>query len=197
MAILDFLLASGESEDDIVLVPNLDRVPMEEQRPLNTREEIFAAANTAKLLQELGDETITVEEEDEQRARDIFAEGREPNKYERTLPGVMLKLESLLSEYDHSLLEDANRIRVYVTNRLLEETNDDDAKVRLRAYELLGKITEVGLFTERSEITVTQRTTPELESLLREKLERLSGRTIEAERVDEVPDVTPDEVFGT
>ena len=183
MAILDYLI--DESDPDApALVPNLDRVPFEEQKPLNTREEIFAIANTVKHLEELGEE-VEITEEDEQRARQIFEEAREPNQYEKTLPGVILKLEALLDEYDYSLLEDANRIRTYVANKLIEETEDPDPKIRLKAYEMLGKITEVGLFTERQEITVTQRTTPELEALLREKLERLAGtKVVEGERLD-------------
>ena len=36
--------------------------------------------------------------------------------------------------------------------------------------ELLGKMTDVGLFTERKEITVTHQTADELREKLREKL---------------------------
>jgi hypothetical protein len=143
-----------------------------------TREEIFAVANTARLLQKLGDR-IEVTEEDEMQARDLFANGREPNAYERQLPAVMLKLNALLDEYDYSLLEDAHRIRHYVANRLLEETEDPDPRIRLRAYEMLGKITEVGLFTERSEVTIHHKPTEELEAILRDKLERLMPKVIE------------------
>jgi len=167
---LDYLLEDAEG-----LIPPLETVPFDavEKPRLTDREEIFAAANTAKLMQELGDDEITVEPEDEMRAQDIFESARAPSRYERTLPGVMLKLEALLTEYDYSIIHDAQQVRTYVTNRLLEETSDPDPKIRLRAYELLGKISDVGLFTERKEVTIKNQSTEELTDLLRSKLNRL------------------------
>ena len=169
---LEFLL------NDEPLLPTLDQVPLDATPPcLNDREDIFASAQTARLENELDEKDIFIDEDDESRAQEIFTSGRSPSKYERTLPGVMLKLEALLTEYDHNIIEDANQIRVYVTNRLLEETSDPDPKIRLRAYELLGKISEVGLFTERQEVTVRHQSTEELQETLRSKL----GRLIEGE----------------
>jgi hypothetical protein len=177
---LDYLLEDAEG-----LIPPLETVPFDavEKPRLTDREEIFAAANTASLLRELGDEEITVEPEDEVRAQQIFEEARTPTRYERTLPGVMLKLEALLTEYDHSIIHDAQQMRNYVTNRLLEETSDPDPKIRLRAYELLGKISDVGLFAERKEITIKNQSTEELTDLLRAKLTRLIDG--EAEEIED------------
>jgi hypothetical protein len=177
---LDYLLEDAEG-----LIPPLETVPFDavEKPRLTDREEIFAAANTASLLRELGDEEITVEPEDEVRAQQIFEEARTPTQYERTLPGVMLKLEALLTEYDHSIIHDAQQMRNYVTNRLLEETRDPDPKIRLRAYELLGKISDVGLFAERKEITIKNQSTEELTDLLRAKLTRLIDG--EAEEIED------------
>jgi hypothetical protein len=45
--------------------------------------------------------------------------------------------------------------------------------VRIRALELLGKITDVGLFTEKSEVTINHRSTQDLTTSLREKIRRL------------------------
>jgi hypothetical protein len=49
----------------------------------------------------------------------------------------------------------------------------------MKALELLGKISDVGLFTEKTEITMRHRPTEELEQLLRERLTKV----IEAEPV--------------
>jgi hypothetical protein len=46
--------------------------------------------------------------------------------------------------------------------------------------ELLGKISDVGLFTDKTEITMRHRPTEELEQLLRERLTKV----LEAEVVD-------------
>ena len=43
--------------------------------------------------------------------------------------------------------------------------------------ELLGKITDVGLFTERSEVTVTHQTTDDIREKLRAKLNAMKNVT--------------------
>jgi hypothetical protein len=48
-----------------------------------------------------------------------------------------------------------------------------DARIRMKALELLGKISNVGLFTDRTEITVNNRSTVELEESLRDKIRKL------------------------
>jgi hypothetical protein len=67
------------------------------------------------------------------------------------------------------------RIANYVTNRLLEETEDEDPKVRLKALELLGKRKGVNLFSDQMEITVKQKSTTDLEGELATLLEKYMG----------------------
>jgi len=47
--------------------------------------------------------------------------------------------------------------------------------VRIKALELLGKMSDVGLFTEKSEVTITHQTTDDLKEKLRRKLQRLTA----------------------
>ena len=57
--------------------------------------------------------------------------------------------------------------------KLLEEAEDHpDAKVRLRALELLGKVTDVGLFSERIEVKKTDISDADLDAQIRAKLEK-------------------------
>ena len=60
-----------------------------------------------------------------------------------------------------------------MTNKLILETENPDARIRIRALELLGKMTDVGLFTDRKESTVTHQSADELREKLRAKLETL------------------------
>jgi hypothetical protein len=46
--------------------------------------------------------------------------------------------------------------------------------VRIKALELLGKISDVGLFAEKSEVTITHQTTDDLKEKLRKKLQKLT-----------------------
>jgi hypothetical protein len=55
----------------------------------------------------------------------------------------------------------------------------------MKALELLGKISDVGLFAERTEVTVTHQTTEDLRETLRAKLGRLvKDDAVDAEVVD-------------
>ena len=67
------------------------------------------------------------------------------------------------------------QLRHLVTNKLIIESENPDAKHRLRALELLGKISDVGLFTEKSEVTITHQTTDDIKESLRAKLEKLTN----------------------
>jgi hypothetical protein len=75
--------------------------------------------------------------------------------------------------------------------KLVEETAHPDAKIRLRALELLGKVTEVALFTDRVEVKKTDLSDAELEERIKEKLARMA----QIVDVTDVTDVTeiPDE----
>jgi UDP-N-acetylglucosamine enolpyruvyl transferase len=77
----------------------------------------------------------------------------------------------MLTEYDHEVIQDAVQVRRFIMNRLMEESQiGTKSSERLKALELLGKVTEVGMFTERQEITITHRTTEELEQELEKTL---------------------------
>ena len=71
------------------------------------------------------------------------------------------------------MAENAAQIRHMVTNKLVLETDNPDPRVRIRALELLGKISDVGLFSEKSEVTVTHQSTDDLRLKLRSKLAKL------------------------
>ena len=154
----------------IDLTPPLEIVPIEPLPPLSERERIHACAMTAIALQELGDSEINISEEDVHIARGLFTEGRDPTPNELKRSGVVMHLEALLTKYDYALIDDANRIRNYVTNRLIEESDHEDPKIRIRALELLGKLSNVGIFTEKHEIVISHQTTDVLEAQLKEHL---------------------------
>jgi hypothetical protein len=56
---------------------------------------------------------------------------------------------------------------------LLEISQCGDVKYELRAIELLGKLSDVGAFTEKSEITVTHKTSDDLRKAIQDKIQRL------------------------
>jgi len=103
-------------------------------------------------------------------ARQMVQDGRMPTRHEITKPGLVVKLEALLAEYDYQIIDEAVKLRTYVTNRLIEESDNSDPKIRMRALEMLGKITDVGLFTDRKEVIITSKSDADLDKDLRESL---------------------------
>ena len=79
-----------------------------------------------------------------------------------------------------------------VTNKLVLESENPDPRIRMRALELLGKISDVGLFSEKSEVTITHQSTDDLREKLKGKLEKL----VAGEVVEEAVVVDVDEELG-
>lgn len=142
------------------------------------RERAKAACETIKELLDAGAE-VEIKEEDSTEAHQIVASERFVPAV--TPPGAILKLEALLTHYDHEFLEANRRIQNLVTNKLLEETENEDAKIRLKALELLGKRKGVNLFSDQVEITVKQKPVEEIEKELERLLGKYMGPVVEAE----------------
>jgi hypothetical protein len=121
-----------------------------------------------------------IDDEDKNKAREVFLGNELASDEDLASPGMVVYLQSLLSEYDTVVVKSAQQMRTYVTNRLLRETDNPDARIRMKSLELLGKISDVGLFTDKTEITMRHRPTEELEQMLRERLTKV----LEAEVVD-------------
>lgn len=157
------------------------------------RERAKAACATILELIESG-ANVKADEEDSAVAHQIATTGNfVPSK---TPPGAILKLEALLDHYDHEFLEVNRKIQNLVTNKLLEETENEDAKVRLKALELLGKRKGVQLFTDQVEVTVKQKPIEEIEKELGSLLERYMGPVEQAVK-DDIQDVIEnDDVEG-
>jgi hypothetical protein len=73
---------------------------------------------------------------------------------------------------------DVHEVRSAVTAKLMELANCGDPKFELKALELLGKHSDIGLFTERSEITVNYKSSGDLENAIKERVRRLLNADI-------------------
>jgi hypothetical protein len=155
-----------------------------DKEPRDPQEKVKVSATTARLLGELGmplDMTMAEAAE----AQDLFAGHPEQEPGDVYKQGVAVRLSALLNVYDKQIVGDAVQLRHYITNRLIEISSCGTVKDELRALELLGKISDVGLFTEKQEITVTHRTSEELEHAIKERVKRLIHSNI--------IDVTPED----
>jgi hypothetical protein len=168
------------------------------------KDKIRIAAATAKRLLESGAK-IPVSTQEKVEAEELFKAYTNPaqeqpdasltRKYLNT-PATVQHLYLMLSDYDHKVVDEAVQLRRYITNKLLEDTNLPDPRHRLRALELLGKISDVGLFAEKTEITIKNVTADKLEEQIRSKLVKLldaSGETKDEANIIDAEIVLNDE----
>lgn len=107
-------------------------------------------------------------------------------------PEAVQKMVGMLSGYEWSFVEKAQAIRTYIVTGLMKETEDKKADVRLKAYKLLGEVTEVALFTQRTEVVSRDLSDDQITEEINRRLERLTlnPNTPLVQRVDtEVDDV--------
>ena len=161
-----------------------------------------AAANTAKLLAEAGLDFEPDGEDLDDAAATVRQAARDPTQLmtkgakaaiTRKTPAALLLTQQILRDYGHQIVEEASTVRHMVVNKLIQETENPDGRIRLKALELLGKVSDVGLFTEKQEVTITHQTTDDLRARLRGKLEKLrSLADADPEDAQEVIDITPE-----
>lgn len=92
-------------------------------------------------------------------------------------PEAVRHLVGMLSAYDWEFVEQAKELRGYVVAKIVEETKHPDARIRLKALQMLGNVTEVAAFTERVEVKKTDANEQEVNEKLRAKLEALLNPT--------------------
>lgn len=143
------------------------------------REKARAYFGTVEALMKHGLD-VEVTQEDKAASHQIMASGKMPPAKNLT-PGTIVNLEAILSEWDHEVLDVHRRLRNYVTNKMIMESTDPDPRQRMKALENLGKISGVGLFSERIDINVTHRTITDIESDLRKTLELFGAQVVDVE----------------
>lgn len=153
-----------------------------------------AAAMSALVDTEGLPDPAQINESDKDLARAIFSGQQLASDQDLSSPPVVVYLQSLLNEYDKTVVKSAAQLRTYVTNKLLAETANADPRIRLKSLELLGKVSDVGLFTDKTEITMRHRPTEELEQLLRERLTRVIEGEVVPQTRPELPEISVDDV---
>jgi hypothetical protein len=172
------------------------RIDIESGIPLPDRDDLAghqdllrsakAAANAARLLEAHGLDLEVTRDDQEVAAALVTQYATDPQavsaaatpaRVSKITPAALVLTADILEQFGHQIVQDAVQVRHLVMNKLVQETENPDPRIRIRALELLGKITDVSLFTERSEVTVTHTTSDELREKLREKLSQLKDVT--------------------
>ena len=169
--------------------------PLEKASPEET---LNAQVNTTAWLEKLGvdDDDKALKEANAKAAQKVFtalstntpvAETKHQLTQIKT-PEAVRHLVAMLSAYDWEFVEQAKNLRGMAVAKILEETNHPDARVRLKALDMLGRITEVALFTERVEVKKADMSDSEIDKKIKEKLSKFMGVV----DVEDVTEITPD-----
>ena len=176
----------------------------ESELPSSLDAKVKIATKTAQLLSEAGAQ-IPISSAEKKEAAEIFKQFTNPEVETKPtaavnkalqVPATVQHLYAMLSDYDHQVVAEAVQLRRFVTNKLIEDAGLSDPRHRLKALELLGKISDVGLFAEKTEITVKNLSQTDLENEIKSKLYKILGKTAVVdttfEVVEESKDITPD-----
>jgi len=167
----------------ILVEPELGVAIPDESPFVDLSQRTDAASETAKELADHGLDVEPTKEDKDIAAKIVTAYADDPEATSKKIttkkaatltPASLILTNNILKEFGQSVVESSLHIRHLVTNKLLLETENPDPRVRMRALELLGKISDVGLFAEKSEVTITHQSTDDLRSKLRAKLQKLN-----------------------
>lgn len=146
-------------------------------------DEVVVAANTAELLETLG-APLEVDPSTLQQEKSLIDA---VVKQQKSAPlknySTALAASAFIKTYGHNLAHDVVEVRAALTNKLLEIANCGETKYELKALELLGKHSDISLFTERSEININYNSPEALESAIKERVKRL----LNADVIDMTP----------
>ena len=163
---------------------------------------LSAAAGTARLLAEAGLGLEVTDFDLDDAATTARQAARNPSALQtrsaiktitKKTPAALILTEKILNDYGHKIVQEAAQVRHMVVNKLIQETENADARIRVKALELLGKVSDVGLFTEKQEITITHQTSDDLRERLRRKLQKMVDVTPEDVDFEDIRATSEDE----
>jgi len=170
--------------------------PLEKEHPADT---IDAKVKTADWLKSMGaaDTDTVVSNAEVQAARASFtnlissapSEITHEHLAQIKTPAAVQHLVGMLTAYDWEFVHQAKELRGYAVAKLLEECENPSANIRLKALTALGKVTEVGLFTDKIEIKKTDLTDEEIDRKLKDKLAKFMG-VQDADVIEDIEEVS-------
>ena len=160
---------------------------LDDETPKTLLDEIAVAGSTAELQVEMGAPLELPNKADQEKLANLIKDAKRNPAGKgngNTLSPALTQTNtayataSFLRNYGQMLAFDAAQARAAITHKLMEIADCGDIKHELRALELLGKHSDIGLFTERSEITINHKTPEALENAIKERIKRLLNADI-------------------
>ncbi len=186
-------LVSASAADFVpdILSESSPFTPTESLTPAQT---LSAQHKTSQWLKDFADEDDEIlSEAQQEKVADAFnaLTTQDPRAKQRLLeldlPEEIKSAVGMVTAYQWKFVEQAESLRSMSVSKIVKETDHPDARIRLKALELLGKVTEVALFTDRVAIKNEEVTDEELDARIKEKLGRYMG-AVDIVDVDELPE---------
>lgn len=161
--------------------------------PLTPAETLNAQIKTSAWLKTLAEEDDEIlDEAKQEKVADTFnaLTTSNPNAKQKLLeldlPEEIKSAVGMVTAYQWRFIEQAEQLRSMSVAKIVKETDHPDARIRLKALEMLGKVTEVALFTDRVAIKTDEISDEELDAKIKEKLSRYMGAVdiVDAEVVE-------------
>lgn len=163
---------------------------------MTPKEELEVRARTIKLISDLQGKPIHPTEQDKNQARvlakQMVEDPRGHIQFSNYKNETLAYLAGMVSQYDQMIVKDLADLKVFVVNKLVEQTESGSAKDVIAALKALGEVDGVDAFKRRSEVTVQIKPIDQVEKDLLAKLEKLERLTKYADAQD-IIDVEPTE----
>jgi hypothetical protein len=188
---LEHLVSASAADYTPELNQASDFDPLENLTPAQT---LSAQHKTSKWLESFqDDDEATLTEAQEEKTVSAFnaLTTRDPRAKERLLdldlPEEIKAAVGMVTAYQWKFVEQAEELRSMAVSHIVKEIQHPDARIRLKALEMLGKVTEVALFTDRIAVKSEDVTDEELDARIKEKLGKYMG-AVDIVDVDELPE---------
>jgi hypothetical protein len=177
-------------EKDIALPSNA----AEALPPMSQQEELEVRARTIKLMADLQGKSVEPNETDKEEARKLAVKmlnSKQNIDFANYRNETLAYLAGMVASYDQMLVKDLADYKLYVINKLVEQSANPDPKYAIPAIKALGEVDGVDAFKKRSEVTVQHKSMEEVEKSLLSKLERIEklsgfGKSVEIVDVEAI-----------
>jgi hypothetical protein len=192
------------------LMPDIDwDVPLpansaEAMPELSPKEEIEMRARTVKMISDLTGKPLDPTEENRAQAHELMEQvvaNKTPPDLTQYPNETLAYLGGMVAMYSGMVVRDLADLKLYVVNKLLQESEHPDGKIRMQAIKALGEVDGVDAFKKRTEVTVKTQSIEEVENELAETLSKLKRITnlshqpvmdVQAKEIEKLPDEIDD-----
>lgn len=195
---LDHLVSAAEAD----YVPDLmagdaSFDPLEDLTPAQTLNAQYKTSQWLSAFEDDDEEALTQAQQDKINQTFNALVNQDPSAkrklLELDLPDEIKSAIGMVTAYQWQFVEQAEELRSMAVSHIVKEIQHPDARIRLKALEMLGKVTEVALFTDRISVKSEDVSDEELDKRIKEKLGKYMGAVdVVATEVKEIEDVDTD-----